>query len=66
MMVFFTSPMAHLPFFFGFGPLACIVIGFGAVAFNVIIPVYVAHRSWKRQESAGNDKVLNFNASGKS
>lgn len=47
MMVFFTSPVAHFPFFFGYDPMVAVLAGLFALAVNVLVPLYVAHRSWR-------------------
>lgn len=46
MLVFFTSPIAHLPYFFGYGLYTCFVVGVIAVGFNVLIPLLLAHWAW--------------------
>lgn len=50
MLVFFTSPLAHLPFLFGCGELASIAAGLAAIILNVLVPLYVSHRAWLARE----------------
>ncbi len=50
MMVFFTSPMAHAPFFFGYSPWVGILSGAGALLINVLVPLLVAHRAYRKGE----------------
>ncbi|MFB6346819.1 MAG: hypothetical protein ABEK50_13830 [bacterium] len=57
MMVFFTSPLAHLPYFLGYGELLCIAVGLFAVVLNVLIPLWVAHRSWEKSDKSREDTV---------
>lgn len=65
LMVFLTSPLAHLPFLLGYGPIPAILIGAMAVVFNLVIPLYVAHRSWRNnQENEDGNTVLQFKSSG--
>lgn len=52
MMVFFTSPVAHAPFFLGYDPIVAVFAGLGALVVNVAVPLYVAHRSWRASEEA--------------
>lgn len=60
MLVFFTSPLSHLPYFLGFDELICVVVGVVAVVFNVLIPLWFAHRSWLRQNENTDDTVVEF------
>lgn len=46
MLVFFTSPAAHLPFLFGYGELASVATGLAATVLNVLIPFWAARRAW--------------------
>lgn len=50
MMVFFTSPVAHAPFFFGYDPWVGVLCGIGALLVNVLVPLFVAHRSYRNTE----------------
>lgn len=59
MLVFFTSPLSHLPYFFGFEELVCVAVGVVAVVFNVLIPLWIAHRSWVKNEK-DNGSVIDF------
>lgn len=60
MLVFFTSPLSHLPYFLGFDELLCVAVGFVAVVFNVLIPLWVAHRSWVKNNDASGEAVVEF------
>lgn len=52
MMVFFTSPVAHAPFFFGYDPIVAVLAGLAALVVNVLVPLFVAHRSWRTSSTA--------------
>jgi len=50
MMVFFTSPVAHAPFLFGFSPWVGILCGAGALIVNVAVPLFVGNRAYRNAE----------------
>lgn len=60
LLVLFTSPLAHLPFLFGYGPLAAIITGFLAAVANVIISVFLAHWYRDRPPKIKKQKILEF------
>lgn len=58
MLVFFTSPLAHLPYFLGYDEIVCVIVGFIAVGLNVAIPLFVAHRSWVKNNQNNNEGTV--------